>query len=562
FYYVEGARMEMMKGAGAELKTSALKKYLIINAAVTIMRYQINSISNLIDSRLWSGRMERKMTNVIVEALLFAPLPVFERMSKGTLEKLINEDVFLASQHLPGFICKRVYEMFNAVNSLLLIIRTSPIVLLSLIPLLFIMRLVNKRREKAQELIISAMRGSGSRQRETILQELLAGKDVMRAHDIVDHYIGKLADASAEAAVFENHSMKVATLKARIEEIVIDILHICILAYCKLASIQSPRSFSPGNVDMLMRLSGSTLTRLSSITFNDVGIMQALPNLSRFFVYTEQLEREAPHVMYDDQELASWPVQGTIEFKSYSMRYRSELDTVLNQLSFKINGKEKIGIVGRTGAGKSSLTYALLRLVEPDSGSVFIDGVDISTIGLHTLRSRISIVPQDPVLFEGTIRDNLDPKREYTDAQVWEAVEKAKIGHLLTTPTGSFDPTAKLSGSSLVRNPIGKWIAGVGLDKWVSPNGSNFSVGERQLVSLCRALLWQRAILIMDEATANIDSATDEVMQAVIREEFKDKTVLTIAHRINTVMNCDRILVLDQGKVQEFDSPSELLSRD
>ncbi|KAJ2801114.1 hypothetical protein H4S07_005014 [Coemansia furcata] len=244
------------------------------------------------------------------------------------------------------------------------------------------------------------------------------------------------------------------------------------------------------------------------------------------------------------------------------MRYRSELDTVLNQLSFKIGGKEKVGVVGRTGAGKSSLTYALLRLVEPDSGSVFIDGVDTSTIGLHTLRSRISIVPQDPVLFEGTIRDNLDPKREYTDAQVWEAVEKAKIGHLLTTPTGSFDPTAKLSGSSLIRNPIGKWIAGVGLDKWVSPNGSNFSVGERQLVSLCRALLWQRAILIMDEATANIDSATDEVMQAVIREEFKDKTVLTIAHRINTVMNCDRILVLDQGKVQEFDSPSELLSRD
>ncbi|KAJ2825766.1 ATP-binding cassette glutathione S-conjugate transporter ycf1 [Coemansia furcata] len=513
-----------MNGAGAELKTSALKKYLIINAAVTIMRYQINSISNLINSHLWSGRMERKMTNVIVEALLFAPLPVFERMSKGTLEKLVNEDVFLASQHLPGFICKRVYEMFNAVNSLLLIIRTSPIVLISLIPLLFIMRLVNKRREKAQEIIISAMRGSGSRQRETILQELLAGKDVMRAHDIVDHYIGKLANASAEAAV--------------------------------------PRSFSPGNVDILMRLSGSTLTKLSSITFNDVGIMQALPNLSRFFVYAEQLEQEAPHVIHEDRELANWPGQGAIEFNNYSMRYRSELDTVLSQLSFKINGKEKIGIVGRTGAGKSSLTYALLRLVEPDSGSVFIDGVDTSTIGLYTLRSRISIVPQDPVLFEGTIRDNLDPKREYTDAQVWEAVEKARIGHLLTTPTGSFDPTAKLSGTSLVRNPIGKWIAGVGLDKWVSPNGSNFSVGERQLVSLCRALLWQRAILIMDEATANIDSATDEVMQAVIREEFKDKTVLTIAHRLNTVMNCDRILVLDHGKVQEFDSPSELLSRD
>ncbi|KAJ2698674.1 hypothetical protein H4218_003147 [Coemansia sp. IMI 209128] len=324
----------------------------------------------------------------------------------------------------------------------------------------------------------------------------------------------------------------------------------------------NPHSFGPGKVDMMMRHSGSTLTKLSAISFADIGITMCLPSLSRFYVYTEQLGREAPHVIKETQPSANWPAQGAIEFRGYSMRYRSELDTVLDQLSFTINGKEKVGIVGRTGAGKSSLTYALLRLVEPAMGSVFIDGIDTSTVGLHTLRSNISIVPQDPVLFEGTIRDNLDPRREYTDAQVWEAIEKAKISYLLTTPTGVFDSSVQPSGTTLVRNPIGKWIAGVGLDKWVSLNGTNFSVGERQLVSLCRALLWQRAILIMDEATANIDSATDQIMQAVIREEFRDKTVLTIAHRLNTVMSCDRILVMDAGKVQEFDSPSELLSRD
>ncbi|KAJ2894026.1 ATP-binding cassette glutathione S-conjugate transporter ycf1 [Coemansia aciculifera] len=391
---------------------------------------------------------------------------------------------------------------------------------------------------------------------------MLAGKDVMRAHNKVDHFIGKLAEATAKAAAFESKSMSIAMLKARAEEVVIETLHMCILAYCKARSLHSPQSFSPGNVDMLMRLSGSTLAKLSSISFEDIAITQCLPRLSRFFVYTEQLGREAPHIIEQTQPSASWPAQGSIEFKGYSMRYRPDLSPVLNELSFTINAKEKVGIVGRTGAGKSSLIYALLRLVEPAEGSVFVDGVDTSKIGLHTLRSNISVVPQDPVLFEGTIRDNLDPKREYTDAQVWEAIEKAKIGHLVTTPTGSFDPTTKPNGSYPTHNLIGSWIAGVGLDKWVAPNGVNFSVGERQLVSLCRALLWQRSILIMDEATANIDSATDQVMQAVIRDEFKDKTVLTIAHRLNTVMNSDRILVLDAGRLLEFDTPRQLLSGD
>ncbi|KAJ2028172.1 hypothetical protein IWW57_002285 [Coemansia sp. S610] len=562
FYYVEGLRMEIVNGAGTELVASALKRYLIAHATISIMRHQINTISRLINSRLWSDRVDTKMTNLMVEALLYTPLPVFERMSKGTLSKIMHEDIMLASMHLPVTLCNQAYKLSNALNSLILAIRTTPIALISLLPLLFILRLANKRIESVKETIIGVAQGSSARQRESIIQEMLAGKEIMRAHDKVDHYLGKLAGVSAEAAILENHSMRIFALKARVDEFVVEILHMCILLYCQFARLSNPHSFGPGKVDMMMRHSGLTLTKLSAISFADIGITMCLPSLSRFYVYTEQLGREAPHVIKETQPSANWPAQGAIEFRGYSMRYRSELDTVLDQLSFTINGKEKVGIVGRTGAGKSSLTYALLRLVEPAMGSVFIDGIDTSTVGLHTLRSNISIVPQDPVLFEGTIRDNLDPRREYTDAQVWEAIEKAKIGYLLTTPTGVFDSSIQPSGTTLVRNPIGKWIAGVGLDKWVSLNGTNFSVGERQLVSLCRALLWQRAILIMDEATANIDSATDQIMQAVIREEFRDKTVLTIAHRLNTVMSCDRILVMDAGKVQEFDSPSELLSRD
>ncbi|KAJ1783083.1 hypothetical protein LPJ62_005190 [Coemansia sp. RSA 2167] len=228
---------------------------------------------------------------------------------------------------------------------------------------------------------------------------------------------------------------------------------------------------------------------------------------------------------------------------------------VLCNLSFAVGSQEKIGIVGRTGAGKSSLVQAIMRMVEPAAGKIIIDGVDIATIGLHDLRSRISVIPQDPVLFYGSIRDNLDPMDEYTDDEIWAAIRATHIEGLLEKPTKKYveDPDD---------DEMGVWLEGIGLNKWVEYGGSNFSVGERQLLSLCRALLWKRKILVLDEATANIDNKTDQLIQTVLRDEFKDCTILTIAHRLNTVMDSDRILVMDQGTVAEFDTPKNLLARD
>ncbi|KAJ1729554.1 hypothetical protein LPJ61_003463, partial [Coemansia biformis] len=228
-------------------------------------------------------------------------------------------------------------------------------------------------------------------------------------------------------------------------------------------------------------------------------------------------------------------------------------------LSFSVGAREKVGIVGRTGAGKSSLTQAIMRMVEPDSGRVLIDGIDTVTICLHDLRSRISVIPQDPALFSGTIRDNLDPMRKYTDDDVWRAVRAARIDSLLEKPSGKY---VEQPDYDLFDEDKGRWIEGVGLDKWVTWGGSSFSVGQRQLISICRALLWRRQILILDEATANIDDETDQVIQSVLRSEFKDCTVLTIAHRLETVMDCDRILVMDQGRAVEFDTPANLLARE
>ncbi|CAI5723801.1 unnamed protein product [Hyaloperonospora brassicae] len=224
-----------------------------------------------------------------------------------------------------------------------------------------------------------------------------------------------------------------------------------------------------------------------------------------------------------------WPTAGAISFHRVDLRYRPGLSRVLRSLTFTVNPKEKIGIVGRTGAGKSSLIVGLMRLVELDAGTITIDGVDISKIGLHDLRTKIAIIPQDPVLFSGTVRSNLDPFDKFPDDEIWTSIKRASLLKAVTS-----------------------------LDSAVDEKGSNFSVGERQLLSIARALLKRSKVILMDEATASVDPETDRQIQQSIREEFRDCTTLTIAHRINTILDSDRILVMEKGSVAEFGSPTEL----
>ncbi|KAG7167512.1 Multidrug resistance-associated protein 1-like 3, partial [Homarus americanus] len=255
--------------------------------------------------------------------------------------------------------------------------------------------------------------------------------------------------------------------------------------------------------------------------------------VERIKEYTE-VPQEAAWDISSKKPHKDWPDQGVVDFNNYSTRYREGMDLVVKDISFHINGGEKIGIAGRTGAGKSSLTLGLFRVIEAAGGNITIDGVNISDIGLHDLRGRLTIIPQDPVLFSGTLRMNLDPFGVFDDAEVWSALEHCHLKEYVS----------ELSS---------------GLQYNITEGGDNLSVGQRQLVCLGRALLRKTRLLVLDEATAAVDLETDDLIQQTIRREFTDCTVLTIAHRLNTIMDSTRVLVLDRGEVKEFDTPSNLL---
>ncbi|KAI4966662.1 hypothetical protein ZWY2020_037667 [Hordeum vulgare] len=245
---------------------------------------------------------------------------------------------------------------------------------------------------------------------------------------------------------------------------------------------------------------------------------------------------EAEWRIKDCLPVANWPTRGDIEVIDLKVRYRHNTPLVLKGITLSIHGGEKIGVVGRTGSGKSTLIQALFRIVEPSEGKIIIDGVDICTLGLHDLRSRFGIIPQEPVLFEGTIRSNIDPLEEYSDVEIWQALDRCQLKEAVTLKPEKLDAS-------------------------VVDNGENWSVGQRQLLCLGRVMLKHSKILFMDEATASVDSQTDAVIQRIIREDFAECTIISIAHRIPTVMDCDRVLVIDAGLAKEFDRPAALIER-
>ncbi|PQQ04852.1 ABC transporter C family member 3 [Prunus yedoensis var. nudiflora] len=314
----------------------------------------------------------------------------------------------------------------------------------------------------------------------------------------------------------------------------LDMLSSITFGFCLVFLISIPAGVIDPGVAGLAVTYGLNLNMLQAwVIWNLCNVENRIISVERLLQYTT-IPSEPPLVIESNQPDRSWPLRGKVDIHDLQVRYAPHMPLVLRGITCSFPGGMKTGIVGRTGSGKSTLIQTLFRIVDPASGQILIDGIDISSIGLHDLRSRLSIIPQDPTMFEGTVRSNLDPLEEYTDEQIWEALDKCQLG-------------------DEVRRKEGK------LDSTVSENGENWSMGQRQLVCLGRVLLKKSKVLVLDEATASVDTATDNLIQQTLRQHFTDCTVITIAHRITSVLDSDMVLLLSHGLIDEYDSPATLL---
>ncbi|KAK7205781.1 P-loop containing nucleoside triphosphate hydrolase protein [Myxozyma melibiosi] len=274
-------------------------------------------------------------------------------------------------------------------------------------------------------------------------------------------------------------------------------------------------------------------------------------SIERLVEYTD-VAQEAPAHIESSRPPIGWPHEGSVEVTNLSLRYAPNLPRVIENMTFEVKPGWNVGIVGRTGAGKSTIATAFFRFLEADEGKIVIDGIDISTIGLHDLREALAIIPQDPTLFSGTVRSNLDPFDQYSDSALFEALRRV---HLI-------DSSSDRTASSSATTEETQFNIFTDLDSPISESGSNLSQGQRQLMCLARSLLKSPQIIFLDEATASIDYATDALLQKTIREEFRKSTIMTIAHRLRSIIDYDRILVLDAGKIVEFATPFELIAKE
>lgn len=315
------------------------------------------------------------------------------------------------------------------------------------------------------------------------------------------------------------------------------------------------------NVDTLdAGLAGISLTY--AITFTDHVLwvvrlyalnemnMNSVERVSEYL----NLDQEAPAEIENNHVPAGWPLKGEIDVKNLVLRYAPDLPAVIKNVTFKVDSGSKIGIVGRTGAGKSTIATAFFRLVEPTSGSITIDGVDITTMGLQELRRGLTIIPQDPTLFQRSLRFNLDPFEEHTDEDILKALQRVHLIDAEAVKNGSQDNSSEGNNENI--NIF------TNLETPIAEGGNNLSQGQRQLLCLARALLRLPKVIFMDESTASVDHLTDSKIQKTIRTNFKDSTILTIAHRLRSICDYDKILVLDQGAVVEYDHPYALMTRD
>uniref|UniRef100_A0A4W4GEN7 ATP-binding cassette sub-family C member 10 n=1 Tax=Electrophorus electricus TaxID=8005 RepID=A0A4W4GEN7_ELEEL len=499
--------------AGANTVFTAARAFLFaygaIHAATVLHKKLLNSVSPV------------KMPN--------APMAFFDTTPLGRVLNRFSSDVYSIDDSLPFVLNILLANVFSLLGMLVLMSYGLPWVLLPLLPLGMLYyqtqrfyRHSSRELKRLCSLTLSPVYSHFS--------ETLSGLSTVRASGHAARFEEeneRRLDQNQRCLFISNAAMQ--WLDIRLQMIGVSV--VTVISVISLIEHQI-RSIDPGLVGLALSYALSVTNLLSGLIFSFAQTEMQLVSVERTEEYSTSIPQEP---QYGGVVPASWPEHGRVEFDGAVLTYRPGLPNALDGVSLVVNPGEKVGVVGRTGSGKSTLFLALFRMVELNQGRILLDGEDISQIGLSQLRSKLAIIPQDPFLFSSSVRENLDPSCRHPDYQLLDALEQCHLGDVVQR--------------------IG------GLDAAVGERGTSLSVGQRQLLCLSRALLTEANVLCIDEATASVDHRTDMLLQKTIRERFSDKTVLTIAHRLNTIMDSDRVLVMHAGKLVEFDSPSALCER-
>ncbi|XP_017473670.1 PREDICTED: multidrug resistance-associated protein 1 isoform X3 [Rhagoletis zephyria] len=465
-------------------------------------------------------------TNLLYGVLRW-PMELFDTTPLGRVVNRFAKDVDSIDNILPQNWRSVMTTGFSVLATIVVISMSTPIFLAVIVPIALLYYFA-QRFYVATSRQLMRLESVSRSPIYTHFSETITGVTTIRAYMVQDRFIDE-----SDNRVDKNQVCKYPSLIAnRWLAIRLEMVGNLIILFAALFAVLGGQS-NPGLVGLSVSYALQVTQTLNWLVRMTSDIETNIVAVERIKEYGET-KQEAPWELENSKVPRDWPVEGQVVFDNFKVRYREGLDLVLHGVSFTIAGGEKVGIVGRTGAGKSSLTLSLFRIIEAAGGRILIDGIDIATLGLHMLRSRLTIIPQDPVLFSGTLRINLDPFEVKSDDELWKALE---LSHL------------KAFVKSLP----------AGLNHEISEGGENLSVGQRQLVCLARALLRKTKVLVLDEATAAVDLETDDLIQKTIRSEFKDCTVLTIAHRLNTILDSDKVIVLNKGEITEFASPTELL---
>uniref|UniRef100_A0AAY4CDA6 ATP-binding cassette, sub-family C (CFTR/MRP), member 8b n=1 Tax=Denticeps clupeoides TaxID=299321 RepID=A0AAY4CDA6_9TELE len=480
----------------------------------------------------WTGlHVATQLHHSLLNIIVLAPMRLFETTPVGNILNRFSADTNTVDQHIPATLECLSRSTLLCVSALGVIAYVTPVFLITLVPLLitcyFIQKYFRVASRDLQQLEDSTQIPLLSHYSETV-----EGLTTIRAFRYEAKFKKKLleyTDANNIASLF-------LTAANRWLEVRMEYIGACVVLIAAVASISSSlyRQLSAGQVGLGLTYALMVSNYLNWMVRNLADMEVQLGCVKRI---SSLLQTEPEHYNGTPAQVpARWPQHGEIQIKNLSVRYDSSLKPVLKKVNAHIRPGQKVGICGRTGSGKSSFSLALFRMVDAFEGEIIVDGIDIAELPLETLRSRFSIILQDPVMFSGTIRFNLDPERKATDRTLWEALEIAQLMSVVKALPG-------------------------GLDAMVTEGGENFSQGQRQLFCLARAFVRKSSILIMDEATASIDMATESILQKVVMTAFADRTVVTIAHRVNNILSSDVVIVMKRGVILEYDEPKVLLDR-